>query len=134
MQTGSLPQLQTLLEEIPESVLTLLRIPGLGPKKAAVLYSELGIVTWNSSSRPAKRSRCEALKGFGAKTEEAILKGMHMAEAAGKRIYWSEADKIVTALRSASAVLPGRGTTGIRRQLPAWQRDGRRPRCPGRVV
>ena len=35
----------TLLEQIPESVLALLRVPGLGPKKAAVLYHELGITT-----------------------------------------------------------------------------------------
>ena len=45
VQTGRLPQLETLLEEIPESVLTLLRIPGLGPKKAAVLFQQLGVAT-----------------------------------------------------------------------------------------
>ena len=43
--TGKLPQLQELLEEIPESTLAMLRIPGLGPKKAAVLYKELEITS-----------------------------------------------------------------------------------------
>ncbi len=100
VQTGSLPQLQTLLEEIPESVLTLLRIPGLGPEKAALLYKELGIVTLEQLKHACETEQVRGLKGFGAKTEEAILKGMHVAEAAGTRIYWSEANKIVTALEA----------------------------------
>ncbi len=99
VQTGSLPQLETLLEEIPESVLTLLRIPGLGPKKAALLHRELGIVTLEQLKQACEQQQVRVLKGFGAKTEEAILKGMHVAEAAGQRIYWAEADQIVAALR-----------------------------------
>ena len=72
-----------------------------------------------------------ALKGFGAKTEQAILDGMHLAETAGQRMYWAEADQIVAALRDASAELPGGGAVGVRRQLPARQGDGRRSGCPG---
>ncbi len=100
VQTGSLPQLEALLEEIPETVLTLLRIPGLGPKKVAVLYRELGIVTLKQLKEACESHRVQSLKGFAAKTEDAILKGMRIAEAAGKRIYWSAADKIVAALRT----------------------------------
>ncbi len=99
VQTGALPQLETLLEEIPESVLTLLRIPGLGPKKAALLYNELGIVTLEQLKEACEAHQVRAIKGFGAKTEEAILKGMHLAEAAGQRIYWAAADEIVGQLR-----------------------------------
>ncbi len=99
VQTGSLPQLQALLKEIPESVLSLLRIPGLGPKKAAVLYRELGIATLEQLKLACEAHHVRSLKGFAAKTEEAILKGMNIAEAAGKRIYWSTADGIVAALQ-----------------------------------
>ena len=35
VETGSLPMLEELLAEIPESVLAILRVPGLGPKRAA---------------------------------------------------------------------------------------------------
>ena len=38
VQTGSLPMLEELLAEIPKSVLAILRVPGLGPKRAAILY------------------------------------------------------------------------------------------------
>ena len=99
VQTGSLPQLDALLDEIPESVLAMLRIPGLGPKKAALLYQQLGIVTLEQLQQACETQQVRELKGFGPKTEEAILKGMEIAKAAGKRIYWSEADKIVKALR-----------------------------------
>ena len=37
--------LEELQAQVPESVLALLRIPGLGPKKAAALHKELGIKT-----------------------------------------------------------------------------------------
>ncbi len=106
VQTGALPQLTSLLEEIPESVLTLLRIPGLGPKKAAVIYNELGISTLDQLKLACETQQVRSLKGFGPKTEEAILKGMSIAEAAGKRIYWSEADKIVAALRAHLRACP----------------------------
>src|SRR5262245_33087928 len=39
--TGSLPMLEELQAQVPQSALTLLRIPGMGPKKAAALFKEL---------------------------------------------------------------------------------------------
>src|SRR5579863_9291760 len=44
-ETGILPMHQELLSQIPVSVLTLMRVPGVGPKKAAALHRELGIST-----------------------------------------------------------------------------------------
>ncbi|MFV1965899.1 MAG: DNA polymerase/3'-5' exonuclease PolX [Pirellulaceae bacterium] len=105
--TGELPQLAQLLEEIPESVLTLMRVPGLGPKKAAVLFHELGITTLAQLKEDCERGRVCTLKGFGAKTEQSILKGLSVAEDAGKRIYWAQADDIVTALRDHFSTCEG---------------------------
>lgn len=107
VQTGSLKQLDELRAKVPESVLALLRIPGLGPKKAAALFHELKI-----SSLDALRAACEAgqvrgLKGFGAKTEQAILDGMAIAAAANQRIYWADADQIADALREHLAACQG---------------------------
>lgn len=108
VNTGELPQLNELMAEVPEGVLALLRIPGLGPKKAAVIYKELGI-----DSLSALRAACEAeevrkLKGFAAKTEQTILAGIDMAERAGERVYWATADEVIeqliTHLRGCKAV------------------------------
>ena len=96
--TGALPQLDELMAEVPEGVLALLRIPGLGPKKAAVIHKELGI-----DSLAALRDACAAeqvrtLKGFGAKTEQTILAGIDLAERAGDRVYWANADEVIQPL------------------------------------
>ena len=99
VRTGELPQLKELLAEIPESVLTIMRIPGLGPKRAAAIYHELGIATLDQLKEACQAGRVRGLKGFGAKTEKAILEGMAIAESAGKRIYWAEADDIARAMR-----------------------------------
>ncbi len=99
VETGELPQLKELLAEIPESVLAMLRIPGLGPKKAAAIYNELGIATLDTLKEACEAGRVQELKGFGAKTEKTILDGMAIAEAAGKRMYWAKADEIAWAMR-----------------------------------
>ena len=45
VRTNRLPILDELLAEIPEGVLAMLRVPGLGPKRAAVLYHELHVTS-----------------------------------------------------------------------------------------
>jgi DNA polymerase (family X) len=99
VRTGRLPQLEELRAEVPASVLTLLRIPGVGPKKAAVLYRELGVATLEQLREACDNQQVRTLKGFGAKTEQTILNGLHLAETAGARMYWAEADEIVAVLR-----------------------------------
>ena len=98
--TGRLPFLDELLDRIPKSVLALLRIPGLGPKKAAVLYNELNITSLDQLKAACEAGEVRKLKGFAAKTEEAILAGMQLAETADQRIYWSRADEIAAELLS----------------------------------
>ena len=99
IKTGSLPQLEELREQIPQSVLAILRIPGLGPKKAAVLHRELGIATLEQLRKACEAEQVRDLKGFGAKTEKAILEGLQFAATSEDRIYWSKADEMVSELR-----------------------------------
>ncbi len=100
LTTGRLPLLEEIFERVPQSVLSLMKIPGLGPKKASVLYRELGITTLAALKAACEADQVRALKGFGTKTEEAILAGMELATAAGERIYWADADRIATQLLS----------------------------------
>ncbi len=95
VKTGSLPQLQELLGKVPASALTLLRVPGIGPKKAAALLKELNISTLDELRAACEQQRVRALKGFGEKTEEHILAGIALASAAGERMLWADADTIV---------------------------------------
>ena len=98
VETGELPQLVELLAEIPSTVLDLLRIPSLGPKKAKILYTELGITTLNALRAACESGQVRGLKGFAAKTEAAILHGIEIAAIANQRILWAQADDIAQQL------------------------------------
>jgi len=98
LATGSLPMLDELLAAVPPTVLGLLRVPGLGPKKAAVLHRELGVASLDDLRAVCEAQRVRALKGFGAKTEETILKGLAIAAAATQRTRWADADLLVREL------------------------------------
>jgi DNA polymerase (family X) len=95
VETGSLPMLEELMAEIPESVLAILRVPGLGPKRAAQLYRELKVATLDDLRAACESHKVQELKGFGAKMEAAILQGLGIASEAGQRILWIEADQHV---------------------------------------
>ena len=100
VETGSLPQLEALREQVPESVLAMTRVPGLGAKKAAVLHKELSIDSLDDLKKACEAGEVRKLKGFGAKTEETILAGLEIAAAANLRIYWAKADEWVHAITS----------------------------------
>lgn len=100
VQTGTLPMLEELLAEIPKSVMDLLRVPGLGPKKAKAVHDQLGITTLAELKTACEEGRVRTLKGFGEKTEQAILGGISIASAANQRILWAKADTIVQELRA----------------------------------
>src|SRR5262245_23520401 len=91
--------LDELKAQVPESVLALLKIPGVGPKKAAVLHKELGIKTLADLKSACEADQVQRLKGFGEKTQKAILEGIGFAETAGLRLLWAEADSMVAELR-----------------------------------
>ncbi|HJN11567.1 MAG TPA: DNA polymerase/3'-5' exonuclease PolX [Pirellulaceae bacterium] len=94
ISTGELAQLNELLEQVPATVLAIMRVPGLGPKKAAVLFNELGIQDLDQLREACLAGKVRELKGFAAKTEQTILKGIEIAAAANERILWADADRI----------------------------------------
>ncbi|TWU59776.1 DNA polymerase/3'-5' exonuclease PolX [Rubripirellula tenax] len=94
VETGSLPQLIQLRAEIPEVTIQMARIPGLGAKKAVKLQQELGLESLGDLRKACQEDQIAKLKGFGAKTQAAILDGLSIAEAAAERIYWSSADDL----------------------------------------
>lgn len=105
-QTGSVPLHQELLAQIPVSVLTLMRVPGVGPKKAAALHQQLGINTLDELRAACEANRVRGLKGFGAKTEQTILAGLDLAGSAPQRLMWAEADGFAQSLMAHLRVCP----------------------------
>src|SRR5690606_13854317 len=98
-----LPMLEELRSQVPESALMLLRIPGMGPKKAAALNKALGIKSLDELKAACESGKVRALKGFGEKTEQQILAGISLAATSSLRMYWAEADVIAEELRQYMA-------------------------------
>ncbi len=75
-ETGRMVYLEELTREVPESLLELLQIPNLGPKKIKTLYDELAVTNVGELEYACKENRLVNLSGFGAKTQEKILRGI----------------------------------------------------------
>ena len=65
-----------LKDKTPPGLLELLRVPGLGPKKARVLFDELHIASLGELEYACRENRLVALPGFGAKSQEKIKAGL----------------------------------------------------------
>ncbi|CAI8957317.1 MULTISPECIES: DNA polymerase/3'-5' exonuclease PolX [Bacillus] len=76
IEAGTSEVLQELEKEVPSSLLPLLKLPGLGGKKVAKLYKELGIIDMETLQRACEENKVQALAGFGKKTEEKILEAI----------------------------------------------------------
>ena len=63
IETGELTLLKELTVQIPESVIQMIRIPGLGPKRAKQIYDQLGIATLAGLNRPRATASCGPCAG-----------------------------------------------------------------------
>lgn len=91
IETGRLEYLERLKREVPEGVVRLMSIPGLGPRKTAVLYKKLGIKNIEELKKAAEQGKLRDLDGFGEVTERNILRGIEMLERSRGRVLLSMA-------------------------------------------
>jgi DNA polymerase (family X) len=151
LETGELPIRQQLRREVPAGLPDLVVVPGLGPKRAQILFSELGIHSLNQLRKAALQHRVRKLKGFGEKSEAKILQGLNHVAPAQRRVYLAEAkvyaDALTRHLRGASGVKEvcvagsfrrrSRPEVAVRRRRRrgrgGFGHTGREqgPRCPG---
>lgn len=120
VNTGTLPQLEELRAEVPAGVVEMLKVPGLGPKKAAALFQQLQITSLAELKTQCESGAVAGLKGFGAKTSQAILEGLaHLAQA-GQRLYLAEveplAEELLAHLRGVPGVLRVEAAGSFRRR------------------
>ena len=79
LETGTFPELEELRAQVPPGVREMVAIPGFGPKKAILVYRELGIEDLDALVAAANDGRLRGLKGFSAKTEESVLRAVERA-------------------------------------------------------
>ncbi|MCA9041337.1 MAG: DNA polymerase/3'-5' exonuclease PolX [Planctomycetaceae bacterium] len=99
VQTGELPQLTEMRSKIPDGVVEMLRIPGIGPKKVSTFYHDLKLESLEQLKEAAERGDIAKLKGFGKKTEETIIEGIDTLDLTNRRFYLAEAKAYADEIR-----------------------------------
>jgi DNA polymerase (family 10) len=111
LETGSIPSADKLKAKIPAGLVEVTRIPGLGPKRARLLYDHLGVTSLEDLKRASEDGTLKDVPGFGQKAEENVVAAL-AAGADGRpkpRMLLSKAltvgEELVAALREHPAAL-----------------------------
>ena len=83
LETGTIPAAEKLRARFPSGLIAITRLPGLGPKRARLLYSELGIDSLEKLREAAQSERLRPVRGLGPKFEANVLAAL--ADGAGER-------------------------------------------------
>ncbi len=76
LETGTLKKYDEIRNEIPDGLLEIITIQGVGPRTAKTLYEQLSVTSVDELERLAKDHKLQQIPGIRAKTEENILKGI----------------------------------------------------------
>lgn len=106
--TGESKRHAELKAAVPAGLITLLRVPGVGPATARVIHKELGITSIDELEEAAKAHRLRELPKIQAKTEENILKSIaSLKQRTGRTLIHharQAADVVIAHLRETTGV------------------------------
>jgi DNA polymerase (family 10) len=105
--TGRLGVLVELTAKTPESLAELIRVPGLGPRRARQIYEELGIGSIDELERAARAGRLHQLSGIGIALEARLLQGITDMRSHAGRFRLAEAEAHVAPLLAVLRRAPG---------------------------
>ena len=108
-ETGDIPAALKLRAKIPVGLISVMRLPGFGAKRAKRLYDEIGVDSLDALRAAVEDGRLKELRGFGIKAQENLRKVLaeHADNGPARRVVLSRAiqtaDEIVAALRAHPA-------------------------------
>lgn len=97
LETGKLEFLEKLAAEIPPGLVAVLRVNGVGPKRAMQFYKELNIASVADLETAARANKLRSLSGMGEKSEKKIIEAI---EALARRTDRVRIDIAMTAAES----------------------------------
>lgn len=94
-ETGRLEYHERLREQVPDGLLAMLRVPGVGPRTVRLLHTELGIAALDALKAAAEDGQLRGIKGLSARTEQNILEGIARIARRSTRLLLHDADALI---------------------------------------
>jgi DNA polymerase (family 10) len=109
LETGDIPAAQKLRAKFPLGLISVMHLPGFGPRRARRLYDELEIDSLDALRAAAEEGRIRKLRGFGPKVEESLLQTLADGHDGrpGPRILLSRALGLAEQIAAALRAVPG---------------------------
>lgn len=107
LKTGRIAEYEKCRGKFPDGVLQMMRIPGMGPKRASLVYEKLRITSTEKLKSFANQGKLRELPGFGPKLEESIVKGIELIQEGSQRLLLWEAKMLMTKLLAEMKKAPG---------------------------
>src|SRR6266851_908158 len=114
LETGDYALRKKLLKKYPATILDLLQLQSLGPKKAALLWKKFKAGTVADVEKLAKEGKLRDVEGFGEKSEQNILRAVEVFKRSSGRFHLNAAEAAAEAIgehiksgsKSAESVTP----------------------------
>ena len=108
LKTGKLKYFDKLKKKVPKYIDEFMKVPGMGPKKAKLLYEKLGVSTIKQLEKAAKGHKLAGLEGMGEKSEEDVLRGIELLKKGKGRMLLGQvypvAEEIIKYLKEVNGV------------------------------
>ena len=121
-ETGALAYHDKLRAQVPDGLLDMLRVPGVGPRTVRLVHETLGIASLDGLRAAAESGGLRDVKGLSARTEQNILEGISRIERRSTRLLIHDADALIPDL-----VARLRDVRGVHRIEVAGSLRRRRP-------
>ena len=120
VNTGKVEAYEKLKAELPDGALTLMNVPGIGPKTAMLITKELGVSTFEEVEQAVLEGRFATLPRMGEKAAENILTHIRSLRTKDQRIPIGRAlplaEQVISALRERCPSLGKISTAGSLRR------------------
>jgi DNA polymerase (family 10) len=107
LQTGSIDRLREVEAEFPRSLVELMALEGLGPKKARRLFEALGVRTVDDLARELDSGKVETLEGFGEKSVTKLRLALEVHRKHTERLRIDEVEHLIGGLLEHMERAPG---------------------------
>lgn len=121
VEKGKLDKLEKLRAEIPPGLLEIIALPGIGPKRAAFLYEELGVKSLDDLEKAAKDRKVRFLKGMGAKIELDMINNINMIKRRSGQFLLSVAREVAMDLSRYLKGMPGVSRVEVAGSVRRWR-------------